>query len=206
MNHASSDGSQDISTLQSNAQSGTAAKGNTTARPSGLRGRGAAAGLLSVKARSAASTTRDSSIAHTGAMTEPSDGLPVLVIDGAHFSDLDGFTGEFSRLLVNYTWRGNLDAFNDLLRGGFGTPENGWVLRWLNSELSRSALGYEATTQRLERVLLTCHPSHRLNIESRIRRARRGQGPTLFDEIVDIIREHGPGGRESEDSIVLELV
>lgn len=31
-------------------------------------------------------------------------------------------------------------------------------------------------------------------------------GPTLFDEIVDIIREHGPDGRESEDSIVLELV
>ena len=139
-------------------------------------------------------------------MTKPSSDLPVLVIDGARFSDFDGFTREFSRLLVNYTWRGNLDAFNDLLRGGFGTPENGWVLRWLNSDLSRSALGYEATIQRLERVLLTCHPSHRLNIEDRIRQARRGQGPTLFDEIVQIIREHGPGGRESEDSIVLELV
>jgi hypothetical protein len=112
----------------------------------------------------------------------------------------------FSRLLVNYAWRGNLDAFNDLLRGGFGTPGNGWVLKWRNSELSRSALGYEATIQRLERVLITCHPSHRLGIEGKIRRARSGQGPTLFDEIVEIIREHGPGGRESEDSIVLELV
>ncbi len=139
-------------------------------------------------------------------MTAPSDGLPVLVIDGAHFSDFDGFTREFSRLLVNYTWRGNLDAFNDLLRGGFGTPERGWVLRWLNSELSRSALGYDATIQRLERILLTCHPSQRLNIEGRIRRARRGQGPTLFDEVVEIIREHGPAGREFEDSIILELV
>jgi hypothetical protein len=36
--------------------------------------------------------------------------------------------------------------------------------------------------------------------------ARRGRGPTLFDEIVEVLREHGPGGRESEDSIVLELV
>jgi RNAse (barnase) inhibitor barstar len=108
-------------------------------------------------------------------MTEPSDGLPVLVIDGARFSDLDGFTREFSRLLVNYTWRGNLDALNDLLRGGFGTPENGWVLRWLNSELSRSALGYRATIHRLEQLLLTCHPSQRENVENRIRRARRGQ-------------------------------
>jgi hypothetical protein len=67
--------------------------------------------------------------------------LPVLVIDGAHFSDFDGFAREFSRPLCNCTWRGNLDAFNDLLREGFGTPENGWVLRWLNSESSRAALG-----------------------------------------------------------------
>lgn len=138
-------------------------------------------------------------------MTKQSDGLPVLVIDGAHFSDLDGFTREFSGLLDNHTWQGNLDAFNDILRGGFGTPENGWVLRWLNSELSRSALGYEATIKRLEGLLLTCHPSNRSNIERRIRRARRGQGPTLFDEIVEIIREHGPGGNESEDGVILEL-
>jgi hypothetical protein len=139
-------------------------------------------------------------------MTRQGDGLPVLIIDGAAFCDLDGFTREFSRLLENYTWQGNLDAFNDLLRGGFGTPDNGWVLRWLDSGLSRSALGYEATTQRLERLLLTCHPSNRPSIEGRIRRARLGQGPTLFDEIVEIIREHGPGGNESEDGIVLELV
>ncbi|MFE9959559.1 hypothetical protein [Micromonospora sp. NPDC005299] len=63
----------------------------------------------------------------------------MLVIDGAHFSDFDGFAREFSRLLCHYTWRGTLDAFNDLLRGGFGTPEGGWVLRWRNSELSAAS-------------------------------------------------------------------
>jgi hypothetical protein len=138
-------------------------------------------------------------------MTEQIDGLPVLVIDGASFSDFDGFAREFSRLLCNYSWQGNLDAFNDLLRGGFGTPEDGWILRWLNSELSRSALGYGATVERLERILLTCHPSNRPNIADRIRLARTGQGPTLFDEIVAIIREHGLDGREPRDGIVLEL-
>jgi RNAse (barnase) inhibitor barstar len=132
--------------------------------------------------------------------------LPILVIDGALFSDLDGFAREFSRLLCNHTWRGNLDAFNDLLRGGFGTPENGWVLRWRDSESSRAALGYEATIRRLEQLLLTCHPSNRLTIEAWISSARRGEGPTLFDEIVEIIRDHGPGGSESEDGVVLELV
>lgn len=139
-------------------------------------------------------------------MTDRSDDLPVLVIDGARFSDLDGFAREFSRLLCHYTWRGNLDAFNDLLRGGFGTPEGGWVLRWRNSELSRAALGYEATTRRLEQLLLTCHPSNRSAAAARISSARRREGPTLFDEIVEIIREHGPGGSESEDGVLLQLV
>jgi RNAse (barnase) inhibitor barstar len=138
-------------------------------------------------------------------MTNESGHLPVLVIDGANFSDLDGFAREFSRLLSNYTWRGNLDAFNDLLRGGFGTPETGWVLRWLNSKSSRAALGYEETAHRLEQLLLTCHPSNRSIIAARMRSARRGEGPTLFDEIVGIIRDHGPGGNEPEDGVVLEL-
>jgi hypothetical protein len=138
-------------------------------------------------------------------MTNESGQLPVLVIDGASFCDLDGFAREFSRLLSNYTWRGNLDAFNDLLRGGFGTPETRWVLRWLNSTSSRAALGYAETARWLEQLLLTCHPSHRPVIAARIRGARRGEGLTLFDEIVGIIRNHGPGGRESEDGVVLEL-
>jgi hypothetical protein len=55
-------------------------------------------------------------------MTSQSDDLPVLVIDGANFSDFDGFAREFTRVLCNYTWRGNLDAFNNLLRGGLGRP------------------------------------------------------------------------------------
>ncbi len=139
-------------------------------------------------------------------MASQSDEPPVLVIDGADFSDFDGFAREFSRLLTNYTWRGNLDAFNDLLRGGFGTPENGWVLKWLNSEWSRAALGYEETTRRLQRLLLNCHPSNRPDIEARISSTRRREGPTLFDEIVEIIRDHGPGGNESEDGVLLELL
>jgi len=31
-------------------------------------------------------------------------------------------------------------------------------------------------------------------------------GPTLFDEIVEILRDHGPGGNESEDGILVELI
>jgi hypothetical protein len=143
---------------------------------------------------------------HTRVVIKPSGDLPVLVIDGAAFSDFEGFAREFTRLLDDYTWSGNLDAFNDILRGGFGTPEDGWVLTWLNSELSRAALGYEATARRLDGLLATCHPANRARIEAEIARAHSGQGPTRFDQIVGIIRDHGPGGTESEDGILLELV
>ncbi|MFC0432255.1 barnase inhibitor [Kutzneria buriramensis] len=79
-------------------------------------------------------------------------------------------------------------------------------MRWLNSESSRSALGYQAKTRWLETALLTCHPSNRPGIEARIASARNGEGPTLFDDVVGIIRDHGPGGDEAEDGILLELL
>jgi RNAse (barnase) inhibitor barstar len=67
---------------------------------------------------------------------------PVLEIDGARFDDLEGFWDEVSeRLIPGSPWGRNLDAFNDVLRGGFGTPDGGFVLRWRNSARSRDALG-----------------------------------------------------------------
>lgn len=67
--------------------------------------------------------------------------LPVLTIDGTRFDDFAGFAREFSALLDNHTWHGHPDAFNDILSGGFGTPEDGYVLRWLASQRSRELLG-----------------------------------------------------------------
>jgi len=63
-------------------------------------------------------------------------------IDGSRFSTLEGFFDEVSDVLIPGMWWGrNLDAFNDILRGGFGTPEGGFVLRWKRSTLSRQRLG-----------------------------------------------------------------
>ena len=44
-------------------------------------------------------------------MSKHSDDLPVLVINGANFSDVAGFALKFSALLQDHTWRRNLDAF-----------------------------------------------------------------------------------------------
>ena len=137
-------------------------------------------------------------------MATPGD-RPVLVIDGSRFADFAGFAEEFSRLLTDYTWRGNLDAFNDILRGGFGTPEGGFTLRWDHSDLSRVRLGHAEMARRFEAVLETCHPTNQARVSEELDAARRGAGPTLFDLIVEIIRYHGPGGIEAEDHVYLDL-
>lgn len=128
-------------------------------------------------------------------------------IDGAAFRDLDGFAAEFSSkvLLGAHRWLGNLDAFNDILRGGFGTPEGGFTLRIVNAAAARRALGYDATIEWLEERVRNCHPTNVPDMKARLESARRSEGETLFDMIVAIIRDHGPGGGESEDGVFLEL-
>ena len=42
-------------------------------------------------------------------------------IDGARFDNLEGFWSEIStHVIPEAKWGHNLDAFNDILRGGFG--------------------------------------------------------------------------------------
>jgi RNAse (barnase) inhibitor barstar len=74
----------------------------------------------------------------------------VYEIDGTRFSTLEEFYEEVSRVLIpGAYWGRNLDAFNDILRGGFGTREEGFVLVWKNSDLSRQRLGYPETVRQL---------------------------------------------------------
>ena len=134
-------------------------------------------------------------------------GKPVLDIDGANFDTLDGFYDEVERTLIpSVYWGRNLDAFNDILRGGFGTPEGGFVLRWVNSARSRTCLGFPETVRYLETKVLRCHPSSVPLVQSDLDAARQGEGQTLFDILVEIIRVHGPGGEEAEDGVELELM
>lgn len=134
-------------------------------------------------------------------------GKPVLEIDGNAFDSLEGFYDEVSRKLIpDVYWGRNLDAFNDILRGGFGTPEGGFVLRWVNAARSRGVLGYPATAQYLEAKAGRCHPSNVVAVMADLEACRRGEGSTLFDVLVDIIRAHGEGGDEQEDGVELDLV
>jgi RNAse (barnase) inhibitor barstar len=132
-------------------------------------------------------------------------GLHELVLDGASFDNLSGFFTAITQTLGVSGWGTNLDAFNDILRGGFGTPDGGFILRWDNSAISAQRLGWPETIRFIEKKLTTCHPANMPSVQADLAAARHAQGQTLFEIITSIIREHGPGGGEAEDNVYLIL-
>lgn len=127
-------------------------------------------------------------------------------IDGTRFSNLEEFYSEVSSVLIPHRrWGRNLDAFNDILRGGFATPSEGFTIRWKNHDVSKQRLGYPETVRQLELRLQHCHPESRDKVTRDLEMARRQQGPTVFDWLVDIIRIHSQGGREEKDGVRLLL-
>ena len=133
--------------------------------------------------------------------------METFVIDGERFSTLEEFYEEISRVLIpDSQWGHNLDAFNDILRGGFGNPVEGFILIWENSEASKKRLGYCETVRILERRLERCHPTARSSVKTDLRNAQNKTGPTVFDWLVGIIRVHCVGGKEAEDNVALKLL
>ncbi len=60
--------------------------------------------------------------------------------------------------------------------------------------------------QRVLRARLkTCHPSNVSRVQHELSRAEKNQGDTVFDWLVEIIKDHGPGGSEREDGVELVL-
>ena len=89
----------------------------------------------------------------------------VIIINGDNFSDLEGFYTEIDSVLTNdLDWKTghNLNAFNDLLCGGFGVHEYDESIKivWENSDKSKRDLN------------------------------KLQAGQTIFDILVDIIKGH----------------
>lgn len=128
------------------------------------------------------------------------------IIEGSRIHSLEGFYDEISTIVIpSVNWGRNLDAFNDILRGGFGTPDGGFIIRWANSALSREYLGYEETEKQLRLRLEKCSPSSREAVSRELSNAISKRGTTVFDWLVDIIGIHGADGEEKEDNVTLIL-
>ena len=84
--------------------------------------------------------------------------MRTIIIDGNDFCDLEGFYCEIDRLLTkDLTWQTghNLNAFRDILRGGFGVHEYGepLLIKWLHYEKSRRELGDSITLSIIDSIL-----------------------------------------------------
>lgn len=93
-----------------------------------------------------------------------------IAIDGNNFSDLEGFYCEIDKILTrNLEWKTghNLDAFNDILRGGFGVHELGEPLhiKWINYNKSKEDLGNETILKLLEIICDFNNSGHNCKLE-----------------------------------------
>lgn len=130
----------------------------------------------------------------------------VYEIDGRRFSTLEGFFTEVSLYIIpGFSWGHNLNAFNDILRGGFGTPAGGFTIRWLHHRRSMECLGYSGTIRYVESALEDCDPQDLSRLMKYIADVRAGREGTIFEWLVEIISRHGPGGEEESDGVLLEL-
>lgn len=127
-------------------------------------------------------------------------------IDGNDFATLEEFYDIISRTMIpGSEWGRNLDAFNDILRGGFGTPDDGFTIHWHNSSVSRNRLGYPETIRQLKLLLSRCHPSNIPSVQQQLAVAESHNGDTVFDWLSEIIFIHCEGGEEGGDGVTLIL-
>lgn len=65
-----------------------------------------------------------------------------LTVDGKVCKNEKSTCSEVSRALnLTRRWNGSLDALDDILYGGFGTPEGGFEIVWTDAAVSRKQLG-----------------------------------------------------------------
>lgn len=125
------------------------------------------------------------------------------IINGNDFNDLEGFYCIIDKLLtkdLTFKTGHNLDAFNDLLRGGFGVHEYGEpiLIKWINFNKSIRDLGYDETKKHYERMLKMCHPSNVIQVHNYLDAAKQHIGPTLIDIIIEIIQDTEDSGHDCE--------
>ena len=108
------------------------------------------------------------------------------VINGCHFSDLEGFYEEISRVFMkDEDWKvGTLDGFDDILYGFQGE------ITWEDAEKSRADLGLHLTQEFYENKIRQGKPFNIPLIQKKLDDLLAGKGQTLFEILVEIIQSH----------------
>ena len=117
-----------------------------------------------------------------------------IIIDGNNIYDIPSFYDEINRVFMkNEDWElgPSLDAFNDLLYGGFGGIARDELIHliWKNCEKNRKELGPELTKM-YYRNKLKSHQFDTGFVQKKLSELKNGTGKTYFEIILEIIGEH----------------
>lgn len=118
-----------------------------------------------------------------------------IIIDGNNFSTLEEFYNEVDRKFtkeLDFKTGHNLNAFSDILTGGFGVHEYEESIKviWSNAQKSEINFGWDATIEFLNNKIKTCHSSDIDVVKEDIKRAEKHLGDTLYHCLVNIILTH----------------
>lgn len=118
-----------------------------------------------------------------------------IIITGKNIVDIASFYREVNSVfMANENWEigESLDALNDLLYGGFGIMNSGggFEIIWNDIELSKAALGYEATRLYYLDKLKPGSPYNKPHFTKKLDELDLGAGKTYFDIIMEILSEH----------------
>lgn len=108
------------------------------------------------------------------------------VINGGHFSDLEGFYEEISQLFMkDEDWKvGTLDGIDDILYG----VETDIV--WKDSQKSKEDLGFDLTKEFYENKIKQGKPFNVQLIQQKLDELIAEKGQTLFEILIEIIKSH----------------
>jgi len=108
------------------------------------------------------------------------------VINGGHFSNLEGFYEEISQLFMkDEDWKvGTLDSFDDIL---YGVETD---ITWKDSQKSKEDLGFDLTKEFYENKIKQGKPFNVQLIQQKLDELIAGKGQTLFEILIEIIESH----------------
>ena len=116
-------------------------------------------------------------------------------IEGNAINDIASFYEEINRVLMKgESWLigHSLDAFDDLLYGGYGALQGAQSVElvWYHMDHSRKALGYQATRAYYLDKLRPNSPYNKKLFAEKLSALESGRGETYFETILSIIADH----------------
>ncbi|WP_379964071.1 ribonuclease inhibitor [Epilithonimonas sp. UC225_85] len=108
------------------------------------------------------------------------------VINGSHFSNMEGFYEEISQLFMkDEDWKvGTMDGFDDIL---YGIETD---ITWKDSQKSKEDLGFDLTKEFYENKIQIGKPFNVKLIQQKLNELIDGNGQTLFEILIEIIESH----------------